>query len=84
MTHTYAPQTVLSRLPGDLISAVELALLLKCAPRTLRTLHRRGLIPAYRLGRHLRFDYRATLEALQDIPPGVNAPKRPVETAIAR
>ena len=54
----------LSRLPMELFSTSELAALLKCSPRTLRKLHRRGVLRTIRVGRCFRFDYREVVEAL--------------------
>ena len=62
-------RTSLSRLPMDLLSTAELAALLKCAPDTLRSLHRRGVLRSLRVGRCFRFDYREAVEALSSIRP---------------
>jgi excisionase family DNA binding protein len=67
MANRYEEATTGTVLPGlsmDLLSTAELAALLKCSPRTLRTLHHRGVLRPIRIGRCFRFDVRETIEAL--------------------
>ncbi len=60
------------KLPGRIMDARELALLLRVNPRTLRRLAKRGRIPFYRVGTALRFDAFSVCEAL-----GVDQPPQP-------
>ena len=54
--------------PDDLLDADEAARRLGLHPETLRRLHRAGKIPAFKVGKKLRFDLAEIREACRSTP----------------
>lgn len=53
---------------SELVSAVEISKRYDVHPETLRRLYRSGRVPAYKVGRMLRFDESEVREALRSTP----------------
>lgn len=51
---------------APLVTAVEVAAHLKCNKLTVYSMHARGLIPGFRVGRALRFDLNQVRAALAE------------------
>lgn len=65
MTNTFGLKPAsLPKLPGRIMDAGELAMMLRVSPRTIRKLARRGRIPFFRVGSAMRFDSTRVLELM--------------------
>jgi excisionase family DNA binding protein len=64
MTNFGFTPLALPKLPGRIMAAAELAMMLRVSPRTIRRLALRGRIPFFRVGAAMRFDSTRVLELM--------------------